>query len=441
MKRLLPAALGALFALLVVTPAQADEAAIARFHHRRAARFYEAGNYERAVEEFFRVQQLAPSPRTPFNIAQCFLRLRRHEDAFLFFSEYLANEDDAEGAEERRSYAERTIRERLEPRVARVRVVSEPANGQIFVDDVEHGSYGRTPRVLALEPGPHRIMVALGGHVTASAEVELERGSLAEVQLEPHAILGELRLRASRAAQVVVRDTDGEVIAEGAAEGPETPYSLPLPPGGYVIAVSTEGFRDFQRWITIGANETTDIEAPLERAEAGGSVTVTANVPGALVEREGEPAGFAPLRITGLRPGPVRFRLRAPGRLEWSEEVRVEDGELSYLTVSLDLTPSGPDASTWWVGAFGAGGLIAGLALGGAALYQGDRFRSQYAAIGGGGEDLRALRDEIFGLNVGADVLMAAGGLALVVAVVLYFATDDRGRRESSAIFSPGGGT
>src|SRR5688572_7342148 len=122
-----------LFSLAIVTSAaprvaSADDAAQARFHDDLARSAYAAGRYEQALREFFLEQRIAPNPRVAFNIALCFQQLRRHDDAFLAFTEYLeGGEDDAA----RREAAERAIRE-LSPRVARVRVETEPPGARIF---------------------------------------------------------------------------------------------------------------------------------------------------------------------------------------------------------------------------------------------------------------------------------------------------------------------
>jgi len=412
--------------------ARADDAAMARFHHQRASRYYASGQFERAVEDFFRVQELAPSPRASYNIGECFLRLGRLEEAFLFFSEYLDSLDRAQGAAERREYAGRILRERLEPRVARVRVTSLPEGAEIFVDEEEQGSYGRTPRILALPPGRHRIVTALGGHRRAEFEVELVRGEIVEATLEPEAIVGRLRVEASAPARVIVRSADGEIVTEG-----QTPLEARLPPGGYNLLVMAPGHRDWQRWVDVEASGEQRTLAALEAIDSGGALIVTANVPGAIVELDERPAGFAPVRLQGLSEGPHRIRLTAPQRLEWSGQAQIVEGGEDYLTVMLDHRPHGPAEATFWLGAGGLLSLATGGALAGLAFQSADEFLELRQR--GPDPRLEGLHDRTRRLNLAADALIGVGLLALGVAILVYFITDDRGERRSSAVSSTGG--
>ena len=70
--------------------------------HARGRRAYEAGQYERALESFQLVQDIAPSYRTLYNIALCADLAGRAEMAFSLYQEYLRG-DDADAA--RRSEA------------------------------------------------------------------------------------------------------------------------------------------------------------------------------------------------------------------------------------------------------------------------------------------------------------------------------------------------
>jgi len=112
-------------ALWLLTPAlaQADPAAQARFHDELARGHYEAGRFESALREFFLEQRVSPNPRIAFNIALCFQELKRNEEGFQYFNEYLSSQDDDA---ERRAYAERVV-ESLKPQLALVSIRSTPA--------------------------------------------------------------------------------------------------------------------------------------------------------------------------------------------------------------------------------------------------------------------------------------------------------------------------
>ena len=137
----------------VITPraAQADDAEESRFHDALAREHYAARRFEDALREFFEAARLAPSARITFNIAVCFDLMHEENDAYLFFREY-ADTDDQDP--ERRRFATEALT-RLGATVARVAITSDPVGAEIYVDQRDQGSYGGTPRVLALPPGAH----------------------------------------------------------------------------------------------------------------------------------------------------------------------------------------------------------------------------------------------------------------------------------------------
>ena len=189
---------------------RADTAAQARFHDELARDHYRARRFDAALREFFLEQRISPNPRIAFNIALCFQELGRHEEAFQYFQEYLASQDEDA---ERRNYPARTLEESKQ-NLALVRVDSDPT-AAIYIDRRELGSYGTTPKLVAVTPGPHQVSVEREGYRTASGTVEARKGEVIELKLTPERILGQLVIDSPIEGVVVVRSTMGENLGEG----------------------------------------------------------------------------------------------------------------------------------------------------------------------------------------------------------------------------------
>jgi outer membrane receptor for ferrienterochelin and colicins len=426
----LAAHLGALALVLsLAATARADDAAMSRFHHDQGSRHYAGGRFERAVHEFLTAQRLSPNPRTVYNIGLCFLRMSRHDDAFFFLDEYLSLPDEAEGNEERRRFAAESLRS-LAPRVARIAVRSAPEGASIYVDQREHGSYGVTPRVLALPPGRHRVWIELAGHRAAEASVEAVVGREVEVVLAPERIVGTLVVRGPEGARARAYDSSGAAVAEGAL-----PLEVSIAPGRFEIEVEAEGHRPYRSFVGVAADEHVELLATPERLpQPTGDLTVTASVTDAVVEVDGTPLGIAPLVLADLPLAEHEVTVSAPGHLPWTGRIEVQADMRAWLTVQLRPAPEGRSPLTWVIGGAGVAALIASGISGGLALERASDLRARWNEPGGG--PVSALRDEASALALGADVALGLGVTALGAAIVLYFVTDDSGRAASSATTS-----
>jgi hypothetical protein len=411
-------------ALLAARPAAADPAAEARFHDDLARHHYDRGDFEAAVREFFLEERLAPNPRIVFNIALCFEELRRDQDAFLYFSEYLGSEDHDPG---RRSHAESTLA-KLERRVARILVKSTPPGGDVFVDQQEHGSYGTTPRVVAVQPGEHTVFVSLPGYRTAEAKTSVKKGEQVEVTLAPVRIVGTLAVASPVPGQVLVNTPEGEQIAQGS-----TPFSAALPPGTYEVTVRAKGYLPWTAAASVEADGRTQTTALPQPAPAEtGDITVTSNVTGALVELDGQPVGFSPTVLARVPVGPHKLLARAPSVLPWSGTVDVASEKREWVTVSLEAPAKVERSSATWV----AGGLgVAGLAAAGVFAVLAAKTHGDFEAAGPG-SDRASLHDRGVAYDTAADVLLISGAVALTASAILYFTTAETHKRESSASIS-----
>lgn len=412
----------------VAIPAFADPAAQARFHDELARGHYAKGRYEEALREFFLEQRVSPNPRISFNIALCFQELKRSEEAFLYYSEYLAS-DDADV--ERRAYAERRV-QALSPQLALVLVQSEPPGANIYVDKKELGSYGQTPRVIAVPAGEHQIYVELEGYRAATSSVEARRGEQAGISLSPERILGQLRVESSVGGSVGVRSASGDAVASG-----DAPFSTDLPPGTYEVSVRAPGHLPWSGLAVVEADAQGEIAAVPTRLPApSGAITVTSNVPGALVELDGQPAGFTPTILSGIGVGEHLLAVQTPKLVPWQGNLKVSAEQRSWVTVTLDEPPRVQRSPATWV----MGGLtVASLAAAGVfGILAWQTHEEFLAAQDANSADAGAIKDRGITLNTAADVSWVVGGVAAVTTVLLYFLTAEKRGGKSSASVAQG---
>ncbi|MCB9659790.1 MAG: PEGA domain-containing protein [Sandaracinaceae bacterium] len=423
----------ALLALASVTAvpsvARADEASEARFHDARARAHFEARDFPRAIEEFLWAHRIAPNPRLLYNVALCFQQLRDAENAFSYFAEYLAQEDTLDGHEGRRGEAEHAMQALL-AEVARARVVSDPPGASIYVDTPDHGSYGLTPRLVALAPGTHRVMLSRPGFEDVSVEVELVRGQEVAVDASLVRVVGTMQLESRTAIPVQVHAPDGTLVAEGTAPG-----EFSLAPGAYTVSGRNDTFEVVAAVATVTANETARVRLSLVDVPVPvGDATVTANTTGALLLLDGVEVGFTPSLVRDLPAGLHRLRIEEPGRDPWEGELEVRPGEQTWVTATLRASgrprrsPIGIS-----VGAVGLAGLLAFAVTAPMARRSHQDFQRLQLS-----DPTRAVSARERGrlLNRTSDVLLGVGSILAGVGVTLFFVLDDPNDAPSSATVS-----
>lgn len=413
-------------AALLAPPARADAAAEARFHDERARSAFAARDYETALAEFFVVRRLIPNPRVDFNVALCFERLGREAEAFTHFDGFLADSSSrAPELAELRGYAEAALA-RIAPRVALLEIITTPPGATIYLDRRELGAYGRSPCRLAVAPGEHRVRVELDGHRPEEAGIVARVGERRTITLAPERVVGRLEVTAVGAGKVRVLDPRGVTVARGPA-----PLHAELPPGPYEIEVTAAGHEPWRGVAQVAAEDVVRRQAvPLPSPDALGDLAVTSNVPGAMIELDGRPAGFSPVVLTGLAPGEHRLHVTSEELVPWAGPVAVNAGERTWVTVSLDEPASTVRSPLTW--AFGGVAIATGLVGATMAVVAADR----RAEFGDAAEEERAaIREGGRSANLTADVLLGVSAASLATAVILYVRTArSRGGQSEASI-------
>jgi len=327
MRRPAPSALLASLALLAIlgplAPARADDTADeADLHFRLGAEAYQRQDYPTALVHFHASNRLAPNHNVLFNIARTYEILGDFPAAFRYYDLSL----EGETVPAARANVEAALA-RVASEVAVVQVQTTPPGATIYVDRRDLGPRGCSPRRLGLKPGTYRILAELPGHDPATATVAVQRGETATVHLDLHPILGALRIAGTEGAAVRLDEPRAPVACV-------TPCDLQVPPGRHPLFLSRPGFQDAVLTVEVAARQTTAVEPELVRRT--GTVTVSTDDPGALVEIDGAPMGFTPT-VVPLPIGEHTLRVSRPG-FE-AVERRVNVAESILYDVQLSLVP------------------------------------------------------------------------------------------------------
>src|SRR5690606_34652904 len=138
-----------LFALTLATLAAASQSSAqgnadeAEVSFRLGGEAYTKGRMEEALAYFLASHRLAPNRNVAFNIARVYERMNRYPEAYRWY------EASREGERDPRTLA--TIDEALAragAHVSLIEVRSDPPGAKIFVDRIDLGSLGQSPKVL-----------------------------------------------------------------------------------------------------------------------------------------------------------------------------------------------------------------------------------------------------------------------------------------------------
>src|SRR2546428_14170766 len=117
-----------LCALLPCAAARADSVADeADFRFHRGVSLYARGHTEEALSEFLASNRLVRNRNVIQNVARCFERLRKYNEAYRWYSEILA---DPMPAQDRRELG--AALDRLRPSLALLRGFSDPAGSAVY---------------------------------------------------------------------------------------------------------------------------------------------------------------------------------------------------------------------------------------------------------------------------------------------------------------------
>lgn len=237
-------------ALLNATPACAQDEARSQF--RRGAELFEAEDYDAALAAFRASYELREVPVVMFNIAQTLRLLGRYADAIAAYESYLQNEPRLN--RRRRAAVLEEIAE-LEDLIGRVQVQVNVRGAEVRVDS---RLIGRAPlrEPLRLSVGAHTVEVRHEGYVTVSRGVSVESHGEHDLRFDM------VRMRVEATLRVRANVDDALVHIDGDPAG-LAPIERQVSVGGHEVRVEAEGYRTWEREVTVGEGQEREVFAEL----------------------------------------------------------------------------------------------------------------------------------------------------------------------------------
>lgn len=134
---------------------------------------------QRSLEAYVDSLRIVRSRNALFNAAIVLEELGRDDEAFNYWSEYLAIEGvpEADAAEAKRR------QDALRERVAVLRVTTEPSGARVWIDRKDLAPRGETPIELAVPAGTHRMFVERDGFEPVEVSRDALRGQAVAVEI------------------------------------------------------------------------------------------------------------------------------------------------------------------------------------------------------------------------------------------------------------------
>ncbi len=331
-------------------PAASSPASEFRYRFRQGVEALERGDLKEALDRFLQAHRLAPNPNTIRNVALCLEKLGRLYEAFSFYQE-LATFPNVD--RDNRRFAESALR-RLAPRVARLRVETEPPGAVVYLDRKALGAYGRTPTVLAEAPGRHTVILEKPGFHQTKRSVTLIKGRVARLKVSLRPILGTLHVETSPPGAIIRLDEDS------ARPLGRSPMTLHVRPGRHVLILSKSGYARSVHRVVVTEDGEKRVRIRLAALPPPtGTLHVQSNVLGAVVELDGRPVGMTPFLRHDISAGRHRISVTAPGRIPWQGHIRIRPKARCLVTVQLERRPKRRRLGPWpWVSLGVSGALL-----------------------------------------------------------------------------------
>jgi outer membrane receptor for ferrienterochelin and colicins len=416
----MPRVLLSLFAALVLLLAgpgrvRADDVAEAAQFFDRGNAHFEAGmrlrgarrlrELEAALGDYFESLRRVRSRNVLYNAALVLEQLGRWDDAFNHWSEYLGTAGLTD--EEQRDGA--AHRDALRPRVAVVRVETEPAGASIWIDRRDLGARGVTPVEIAVPAGEHRLFFEREGWRAAEVSVTATLGATtgAAAALAPAPVLVQVL-----APEATLR-LDGAPIPVGS--------SVEVVPGSHRLTLEVEGVGVVERAFEVLAGSAPMVidltaAAALVAAPIEATLAMRARRPGRLLI-DGELRGVGLTVEIAVPPGEHEIALETDGAPTFGARYAFAAGRRVGLEVDARGTSAGLVAGRALAGVMASIGVLAAAGLSIGAWDAHERYRG--APSQGG-------FDTVNSLNLAADVAWGAG-CALGLAAIVFVIADDAG--------------
>jgi outer membrane receptor for ferrienterochelin and colicin len=301
--------------LLVAPHARADDLADqADLEFSLGAEAYQRSEYKSALEHFLISNRLVANKNVVFNIARCYEQLKSYPEAFRYYSLAL----DGEQSQEARTRISNALGQ-IKQFVTVLRVTTNPAGAQLYIDRQDLGTRGQSPLVLGLAPRHYSLIAEHPGYEPVTVEVpDTPAGHEVALELTLKPILGSVSFAGETGAQV-------HVPGDPSALDCTIPCSASLPPGTHSASVTKPGFRPAELPFSLQAHQSVVVKARLDPLV--GSLVLSTDEPGALIQIDDRARGFTPAILT-VTAGPHEIKLSLKGFRNETRQVSVPaDGE------------------------------------------------------------------------------------------------------------------
>ena len=160
-------------------PASARDEAASRF--KKGLDLFKEGDYQAALIELRRANELAPNYNVLYNIGQVYFQLQDYPNALHSLQRYLVEGGKAVDIK-RRIEVDKDI-EKLKSRVANIEIAVNVPDAEVTVDDVSAGK-SPLPKTVLVGAGRHRIVVSKAGFGSVTRIVEIASAELQKVPVE-----------------------------------------------------------------------------------------------------------------------------------------------------------------------------------------------------------------------------------------------------------------
>jgi hypothetical protein len=166
-------------------PAPADPA---REHFRRGEAAYQKGSYALAITEWEAAYAADPRPRIQYNIYQAYERLGQLQEASAALQKYLSTADPDDPYYSDATARMAALQQRLQ--ATGIRLIGGVDGASINVSGQDWGRLPRPDRI-PVQPGNHRVLIALTGYKDFVANVVVPPGQVMDVTVQLDPLAGE----------------------------------------------------------------------------------------------------------------------------------------------------------------------------------------------------------------------------------------------------------
>ncbi len=250
-------------------------------------------------------------------------------------------------------------------------VTSDPPQAVVSIDG---DTTERTPWIYTnLFTGYHTVEINYPGYEAYSNSIYVDTGANPELD----AVLVPLQTYGSLTVDTTPEGADVFIDSNSEGRSPVTVGGLST--GAHRVEAHLAGYSPQVQMATVTSGQVTRITIPMTAYSASsteGSLSVSTNVPGALVYLDGIYKGAindgSPFSVVAVSPGSHSLLLHAPGYDDFTQDITVTVGQVTPVTANLNAAstaPQGPASATQ------TGSLVATSVPAGGQVYVDNQFR------------------------------------------------------------------